>query len=417
MLERLIEDTKVGKFALDSHPSANALFAENGALERSLDKAVNLTYDHIYGNLDTSNMSDKEKVLRLMGASAIIGTMGTSYVVTESICRGSESLVRGTGKVLKTVGDLAHDKLGFVKSITEVVKETYDNLQNKVSRPVKKKIGRFLQRIKDPLVVGLSVAALALTYGGVRSCGEEEIEPTAIVQPTHYENPTDSIRELFEELETTPTIPEVPRTTPEHRPTPQTIEAPRSVPERIAPLTQFDNRTVLAYCANEMEKDYVLETLQNNNNEVRSIYVNDSETQATIINAHGNAVSVDIKVRGERIPSRNYDIITLRGHVQDMLPLQRDTQSHEAEKTLYVLGGCRSAQFIDDLAQPNRAVIASTSTGYGPMNTYLLLRVIDEMDNNQTWEEMNSDLRRNSARVRNEFVLPNTPEYQRRLGR
>jgi hypothetical protein len=396
MLERLIEDTKVGDFVLELHPSANSIFAENGAIEKSLEKSVNLTYDILYGNRNTSNMSGKEKAARLAGISAVAGTMGTIYLTAETISRLSESAVRGTGRLANFGYQKAADQWVNVENFGQKVGFHYKNLKRKIPKSVK----NLFHKVKDYLVVGLSVAAIGLSYSGLKSCGEEP-EPVPIVDP------------------------EPPRPDPRPTPTPEQDEDDLYVPDILSertteertvnPLSQFGNQRVLAYCANQMEKDYVIETLGDHDNRIRSVNINNDETQATIVNAHGTEVNVDIIMNGENIPGDNYDIITLRGHVQDMLPLQTDTESHEADNTLYILGGCRSAQFIDDLAESNRAVVASTATGYGPMNTYLLLRVIDEMDNNDTWQELNRDLRANSQRVRNEFILPDTPDYNGRL--
>ncbi len=196
MLERLIEDTRVGDFVLDFNSSSNSIFAKNGAVELSLSRAVELAYDGLYGNKDTSLMSNKEKIARLTTANALIGAMGTAYVAAESVCRASELVTRGTGELLKRAGNLAHDKLEFVENLTEKVKETYQNILQKISRPTKKRIRRLYERIKNPLVVGLSVAALALGYGGVKSCSEDE--PPAIVEPVQT-----SASELEQEEERT----------------------------------------------------------------------------------------------------------------------------------------------------------------------------------------------------------------------
>ena len=398
MIERLIEDTKLGDFILDSQPSANSIFAENGALERSLEKSVNFTYDSLYGNRNTSDMSNKEKALRLATASALIGTMGSTYVAAETACRLSESAVRGTGRLAELGYQKAANQWVNVEDFGQKVADNYKHLKKRIPKSAKK----LFHKIKDYLVVGLSVAAIGLSYSGIKSCGEEpELAPIVAPDPRPTPEPDQDDGRIY-----------VPPPRPQPTPTPEPTRV-----QTANPLNQFDNERVLAYCANEMEKDYVIETLRTNDNGVRDIQINNSRNQATIVNAHGTEVTVDLVVDGERIPGNDYGIITLRGHVQDMIPLQIDTESHEAENTVYLLGGCRSAQFIDDLAEPNRAVIASTGTGYGPMNTYLLLRVIDEMDTNNTWAELNRDLRANSERVRNEFVLPNTTEYQRRSRR
>ena len=407
MLEKLVEGNRIGDFILDLHPSANELFSEESHLASGCIDLKEDFKDYIDNKLIEKPQNNKEKArnIALQTAKHSGITLGTGlYLAAETTSRLSESAVRGTGRLLAKAGNLAYDKVDFVKDLTEKVKEGYKSIVKKISRPKKKKLGRLYERIKNPLVVGLSVAAIALGYGGIKSCGDEP-EPTPIVAPDPRPTPEPEDEELY-----------VPDPRPEPTPRPQPRPAPEQTRDQTAsPLNQFSNERVLAYCANQMEKDYVIETLRDHNNSVRSININDNETEATIVNAHGNEVYVDIVVEGENIPGDNYDIITLRGHVQDMLPLQRETVSHEADNTLYILGGCRSAQFIDDLAEPNRAVIASTTTGYGPMNTYLLLRVIDEMDNNNTWQEMNRDLRANSQRVRNEFVLPDTAAYNRRL--
>ena len=231
MLERLVESTKTGDVGLGLNDSSNSVFAENGAIERSLEKSVNFVYDTIYGNRDTSEMSDKEKVARLAGASALIAAMGTSYVLAESVCRGSEFIGRGTVELLGKAGNLAYNKLEFVENATEKVKDVYNQLQTKVSRPIKKKIGRFFKRFKDQLVIGASVATLALSYGGIKGCNEE---PTAIVEPERdYRNPINSITDLFEEPQEEERV---------QRPTSRTIEPPRPViqqsrraPERVTP--------------------------------------------------------------------------------------------------------------------------------------------------------------------------------------
>jgi hypothetical protein len=231
MLERLVESTKTGDVGLGLNDSSNSIFAENGAVEKSLEKSVNFVYDSLYGNRNTSEMSDKEKAARLVAAHSLIGTIGTAYVLAESVCRGSEFIGRGTVELLGKAGNLAYDKLEFVESTTEKIKEAYNQLQMKVSRPIKKKIGRFFQRFKDQLIIGASIATLALSYGGIKSCNEE---PTAIVEPERdYKNPIDSITDLFEEPQEEERV---------QRPTPRTVEPPRPViqqsrraPERVTP--------------------------------------------------------------------------------------------------------------------------------------------------------------------------------------
>jgi hypothetical protein len=411
MLEQLVKGNPKRNSVSLNH-SSNLIFAEDGAVERSLEKAVNFTYDVLYKNRDTTNMSKKEKIVRLGAAHALMAAMGVSYVTTEAVCRGSEAVGRLAVKGANAAYEKAADKWDWAKSLGKKIGFQYKNLRRKFPRS-------FRERVKDPLIVGSSVAALLLTGGLARSCtSEEPVESDRIERPVapDYQD-TDSafyvpsidipeiIAEGSEEVSGTIT---------------GWIDSLTPKPENgVWPLSRFSNRTVLAYCANQMEKDYVLETLKSHDNGIRSIYINGEETQANIVNAHGNEVTIDIRTEGERVPNKKYNIIALRGHTDDMIPLQRTTEGHEAENTIYLLGGCQSAAFIDNLAKPERPVfgVREGIQGQGPINTYALLRVIDEMDGNATWDEMNANLRTGSVRIRNEFVLPGTTEYARRLER
>ena len=236
MLERLIEDTKVGDFTLDLNPSANRIFAENGAVEKSLDKAVNLTYDLLYRNRNISEMSDKEKVARLAGVSALIGTLGTVYVLAETTCRGSESAVRGTGKLAKLGYQKAANQWVNVENFGQKVADNYKHLKRKVPKSVK----NLFNKIKDYLVVGLSVAAIGLSYVGVKSCGEEpEPAPQEEPAPTPTPTPTPNVNsdqqaclnsggswdETWGECKTNTTIP-TNTVTPTNSPTPTPTPTP-----------------------------------------------------------------------------------------------------------------------------------------------------------------------------------------------
>jgi hypothetical protein len=221
MLERLVESTKTGDVGLGLNDSSNSVFAKNSAVERSLEKSVNFVYDSIYGNRDTSEMSGKEKVARLAGASALIAAMGTSYILAESVCRLSELAVRGTGKLANLGYEKAANQWTNVENFGQKVSNNYKNLRRKIPKSVK----NLFHKVKDYLVVGLSVAAIGLSYGGIKSCSEEP-EPAPIIEPAPVPAPDPRPTPTPEQDDNGGRI-YVPQPRPDPRPAPEIITEPQ----------------------------------------------------------------------------------------------------------------------------------------------------------------------------------------------
>ena len=227
MLERLIEDTKIGDFVLDLHPSANQLFEENGALETACLTPYKKLDEKVTDILKNENSQYKQAAWKtLNGTVSALNHLG--YAGLETTCRLSESAVRGTGKLANLGYQKAADQWTQVEDFGQKVVNQYKHLKKKVPRSVK----NFLQRIKDPLVVGLSVAAMALSYGGIKGCNEE---PEAEIEIVDYQNPTNSVADLF-------TVPDQENVEPENPEDYFTIEEVNSRPNSFGRTRQRQTR-------------------------------------------------------------------------------------------------------------------------------------------------------------------------------
>lgn len=85
---------------------------------------------------------------------------------------------------------------------------------------------------------------------------------------------------------------------------------------------------------------------------------------------------------------KKFSFVQLRGHTGDMGGLIRFTQNHKSPVSLTGLGGCSSIGFKSSICTPQTPVITQVPTGYSKRNSYLLIRVIDEIMRNDSWEEM-----------------------------
>lgn len=200
---------------------------------------------------------------------------------------------------------------------------------------------------------------------------------------------------------------------------PQRVEPPRPIVSEPAltnythPIQQFSNDHVLVYCANQDEKDYAIQTLKQNNNHRRRINVSKNKKTATMHYSGNSTINFNIVVSGEKIPQvrGGYDIITLRGHVWDMEPLYSTLNNFGAPNTALLLGGCYSDQFIRQMAAPNRAVFSSKVKAYGSMNTYMLLKIIENLPQANNWNDLERRIENQSERARTEYVFPESKEY------
>ena len=195
---------------------------------------------------------------------------------------------------------------------------------------------------------------------------------------------------------------------------------------QLEEFSRFRPKNILVYCANQGEKNAVIKTLQDRNK------LRKSTAKFSIIEENGISViddwsvkdgsgrieqiRVNIVVRGQTIPkvSGGYQLITLRGHTQDMMPLFKDTQNYEAPKVLYLLGGCKSVKFVPEIITSTRAVIADNYVGESANNTYLLVRVVDVSRKVNTWDSLSRDILSDSDRAKLKTYFPGM-EYTTQL--
>ena len=195
---------------------------------------------------------------------------------------------------------------------------------------------------------------------------------------------------------------------------------------QLEEFSRFRPKKILIYCANQGEKVAVIQTLKDRNQmrkstakfkikDVNGISIIDDWA---VKDSSGRIeyVKVNIVVQGQTIPtvSEGYQLITLRGHTQDMMPLFEDTQKYEASKVLYLLGGCESVQFIPQIITTTRAVIADNYIGESANNTYLLIRVVDLSRKVDTWDSLSRTILSNSDRAQLRTYFPGM-EYTTQL--
>ena len=195
---------------------------------------------------------------------------------------------------------------------------------------------------------------------------------------------------------------------------------------QLEEFSRFRPKNILVYCANQGEKIAVIKTLRERNQ------MRKSTAKFSIIEENGISVikdwavkdslgrieyvKVNIVVQGQTIPtvSGGYQLITLRGHTQYMMPLFENTQNYEAPKVLYLLGGCKSVQFIPQIITTTRAVIADNDVGESANNTYLLVRVVDVSRNVDTWDSLSRTILSDSDRAKLKTYFPGM-EYTTQL--
>ncbi len=189
MLEKLIEDTKVGDFVLDLHPSANNLFSTEGSIEKACLSRHQKFKDYIDSKINEDPQNNVElykngALHTLKGIELVLG--GSLYLTAEAASRLSESIVRGTGRLANFGYQKAADQWTKVENFGQKVAFHYKNLKKKVPRSVK----NLFHKVKDYLVVGASITAIGLSYSGIKSCGSEDIETdgsSRIEQETNQE--------------------------------------------------------------------------------------------------------------------------------------------------------------------------------------------------------------------------------------
>jgi len=113
------------------------------------------------------------------------------------------------------------------------------------------------------------------------------------------------------------------------------------------------------------------------------------------------------------VGNNKYSFVQLRGHTGDMRSLINSSQNLKAPEALIGLGGCSSYGFKSQICTPQTPAITQIPTGYSKRNSYLLIRIIDEILRNNSWESMFEDISRfsNVARAGNQDNIPGQPGY------
>ena len=180
-----------------------------------------------------------------------------------------------------------------------------------------------------------------------------------------------------------------------------------SGPIQTDPLNEFSNRKVLAYTANQGEKIYVLDTLRGRGVRARR--------SGVYHKANFEGGEITIVRQGQEIPrvSGGYDIITTRGHTNNMANLYDVATEYAADNSIFILGGCQSFQFLPNLARPHRAIMAGTGTENGGQNTYTLLRVMKGIARGDSWDTFVTRIKIDSEQARDRWIFPGDPQYMR----
>jgi hypothetical protein len=192
------------------------------------------------------------------------------------------------------------------------------------------------------------------------------------------------------------------------------------------PLPELDSysefrevKNVLILTANQGERIAVIDTLKERRSKRKSTAKFSIDPYRggafkipsfKIKDAAGNISEVTIYIveQGKRIPepTGGYQIISLRGHTTDMPVLFNSAKEFEAEHVTYILGGCESTGFVRDYQTERRAIIAQNGIGFSAMNTYTLIRWLDQGQKFSTWDALVGNLRRSSQQMTNEVWFP-----------
>lgn len=194
---------------------------------------------------------------------------------------------------------------------------------------------------------------------------------------------------------------------------------------------------VLVIAANENEHQYVTSTLRQYRNKdgagrrlhelkrtrdytrVLSRVWNDGRGHETPTHTEDVPIIVvqpEALVEGSlahRLRGETFRFIQLRGHTSDMRQLFLAAQPFFGRHTLLSLGGCNGTQFIPEFYQKNRPIIADSDTGMGPVNTHLLVNIIDNIGATNSWEELYRTLRSRTGHWDEQgIIMPGDPSYQ-----
>ncbi|OGY87581.1 MAG: hypothetical protein A2458_03005 [Candidatus Kerfeldbacteria bacterium RIFOXYC2_FULL_38_9] len=128
-----------------------------------------------------------------------------------------------------------------------------------------------------------------------------------------------------------------------------------------------------------------------------------------------NIIGVDnlsSSVAIRNLQGRRFNLVQLRGHTSDMKHLFKTAQQYMNDKSLLILGGCEGANFISDFYSPDHPIIGDTYVGESAVNTYMLVRLIDEIGVSESWEDLYTKIA-GQADLRNlGLIMPGDPRYR-----
>jgi len=376
MLEQIVNNERRTRLAR-YHPSSEDIFADNES------------FNYLVSNILSTNQQKGWKRAVLTGLK---GVSYAGYGLLEGVSRISETGLRLTGRGIESLGSIINrsiqgidetkyqhrEEIVKTKSFFERIGSFYENVKQGTR-------SAFSERQRNKAMVGLALLTGLYTGGKILSPSEEGYipEPTPITQPYQL---------------------------PENR----RIQPPQPIPQAtnlvqipVHNIESFNDQHVLIYCANDDERRSVRDNFR-----AIGIRLRGSDGR---YNTQYNGSRVDVVVQGNNIPRRDYGLIQLRGHTSNMMDLAHEVENVRRNNSILMLGGCDSTQFIDDLARPNRPVIASNGSQNNSQNTYLLGQVLGDIGSARTWQEMSSEIKRNSENAARDTTFPGDSSYVRNV--
>lgn len=108
---------------------------------------------------------------------------------------------------------------------------------------------------------------------------------------------------------------------------------------------------------------------------------------------------------------KKFHMVQLRGHTGDMPGLYEEAKAFMAAQSLLVLGGCEGVQFIPEFSTPDHPVIADSHIGESAVNTYMIVRLIDDIGISTSWQDLHGKIAGNADLGGLGIVMPGSAEY------
>lgn len=108
---------------------------------------------------------------------------------------------------------------------------------------------------------------------------------------------------------------------------------------------------------------------------------------------------------------KKFHLVQLRGHTDDMSELYETAKAFMADQSLLVLGGCEGTGFIPEFSSADHPVIADKHIGESAVNTYLIVRLIDDIGVSSDWEDLHRRIASNADLNGLGIVMPGSSTY------